>query len=57
MPGLTDYLTQGLRMPVRTYSPWFNLDYKGLQPPNDADKPMFATVAGLSLASAKKVFS
>lgn len=56
MPGLSDYLTSVLRMPARHTSPWQYLDYKGLQPPADADKPMYATVAGLSLVHSKEVF-
>jgi type IV pilus assembly protein PilM len=57
MPGLSEYLTATLRMPVRHTDPWHYFDYKGLQPPTDADKPMYATVAGLSLTPSKEVFS
>jgi type IV pilus assembly protein PilM len=57
MPGLSEYLTATLRMPVRHTDPWHYFDYKGLQPPADADKPMYATVAGLSLTPSKEVFS
>jgi type IV pilus assembly protein PilM len=56
MPGLSDYLTASLRMAVRHTDPWQYFDYKGLQPPSAADKPMYATVAGLSLARHKEVF-
>jgi type IV pilus assembly protein PilM len=56
MPGLSEYLTEALRMPVRHTDPWHYFDYKGLQPPADADKPMYATVAGLSLTPSKEVF-
>lgn len=57
MPGMSDYLTDALRLPVRSHDPWQHLEYKGLQPPSDPDKPMYATVAGLSLIDAKAVFS
>jgi len=57
MPGLSDYLTNELRLPVRHNDPWQYLDYKGLQPPSDADKPMYTTVAGLSLVNPEEVFS
>ena len=57
MPGLSEYLTETLRMPVRHTDPWHYFDYKGLQPPADADKPMYATVAGLSLTPSGEVFS
>lgn len=56
MPGLNDYLTESLRLAVRHSDPWQYLDYKGLQLPAAADKPMYATVAGLSLASPREVF-
>jgi type IV pilus assembly protein PilM len=56
MPGLTEYFTEALRLPVRHTDPWQYFDFKGLQPPSDADKPMYATVAGLSLAPPKAVF-
>ncbi|MBC7707885.1 type IV pilus assembly protein PilM [Polaromonas sp.] len=55
MPGLSDYLTNVLRLAVRHTNPWNYLNYKGLQPPSEADKPMYATVAGLCLANPKKV--
>jgi type IV pilus assembly protein PilM len=57
MPGLSEYLTENLRLAVRHSDPWQYLDYKGLQLPVAADKPMYATVAGLSLAQPKEVFS
>jgi type IV pilus assembly protein PilM len=56
MPGLTDYLTNALRLAVRHNDPWQYLTHKGLQPPSAADKPMYTTVAGLSLAKPKEVF-
>ena len=57
MPGLSDYFTATMRMPVRHTDPWQYFNYKGLQPPSVADKPMYATVAGLCLANPKEVFS
>ncbi len=57
MPGLSEYMTEAMRMPVRHSDPWQYLNFKGLQPPSDADKPMYATVAGLSLAHPKEVFT
>lgn len=57
MPGLSDYLTDTIRLPVRHTDPWHFLDYKGLQPPSAADKPMYATAAGLSMAKPKEVFA
>ncbi len=54
MPGLSDYLINLLRLAVRHTNPWHYLNYKGLQPPSEADKPMYATVAGLCLTDPKK---
>jgi type IV pilus assembly protein PilM len=56
MPGLSEYLTAELRLAVRHSDPWQYMDYKGLQLPAEADKPMYATVAGLSLANPREVF-
>jgi type IV pilus assembly protein PilM len=56
MPGLGDYLTSTLRMPVRAHNPWNLLDYDGLEAPSGPDRLMYATVAGLSLLKPKDVF-
>lgn len=56
MPGLSEYLTSVLRMAVRHFDPWHYFNYKGLQPPSVADRPMYAIAAGLSLAHPKEVF-
>jgi type IV pilus assembly protein PilM len=57
MPGLSDYMTDQLRIPVRTYDPWRYLDAHRLQLPALPDHPMFSTVAGLSLVSPNEVFA
>jgi type IV pilus assembly protein PilM len=57
MPGLSDYLTASLHLASRHADPWNYLDYKGLEAPLDADRPMYATVAGLSLTQPKEVFT
>lgn len=56
MPGLGDYLTNALRLPVRTLDPWQYFDYHRLQPPAKDDKSMFSTVAGLSFTNPKEIF-
>lgn len=56
MPGLSEYLTDAIRLAVRHTDPWQYFNYKGLQPPADADRPMYATVAGLNLARPREVF-
>jgi Tfp pilus assembly PilM family ATPase len=57
IPGLSGYFTQALRMAVRHTDPWQYFDYKGLKPPETADRPMFATVAGLSMVYPKETFA
>jgi type IV pilus assembly protein PilM len=56
MPGLSEYLTNAIRLPVRHSDPWQYFSVKGLQPPSAADRPMYATVAGLSLTRPDQVF-
>jgi type IV pilus assembly protein PilM len=56
MPGLGDYLTNILRMPVRAHNPWNTLDYPGLEAPSGPDRLMYATVAGLSLLNPEEAF-
>ncbi len=56
MPGLSEYMTNSLRIPVRMCDPWQHLDFKGLQPPNTIEKSMYVTVAGLALAQPKEIF-
>ena len=57
MPGLSDYLTAELRLPVRAHDPWLHLKYDGLQAPSGPDQLMYATVAGLSMTNPKEVFA
>lgn len=56
MPGLSDYMTNSLRLAVRACDPWEYCNYKGLQPPSRADKNMYATVMGLSFIKPKELF-
>jgi type IV pilus assembly protein PilM len=56
MPGLSDWLTSNLRLAVRACDPWEYSDFHGLQPPSKADKPMFATVMGLSFIRSEELF-
>jgi type IV pilus assembly protein PilM len=57
MPGLAGYLTNELRLPVRTYDPWNYIDASKFQLPAGPDHPMYATVAGLALTNPHKVFT
>lgn len=57
MPGLSEFMTSSLRMPVRMVDPWHRLDFAGLQPPSGVEKSMYTTVAGLALIGPKEMFS
>lgn len=56
MPGLSEFMTNALRLPVRMCDPWQNLDFAGLQPPSALEKSMYVTVAGLSLINPREIF-
>lgn len=56
MPGLSEYLTNMLRLPVRMCDPWQYLDLHRLQPPNIIEKSMYVTVAGLALLDPGELF-
>lgn len=57
MPGLSEYLTSALRLPVRMYDPLQYLDFGKLQPPNRTEKSIYVTVCGLALTNPKEVFA
>ncbi len=57
MPGLSEYMTDALRLPVRMCDPWHSLKFGKLQPPNNVEKSMYVTVAGLALLDTKEIFS
>lgn len=57
MPGLGNYLTNALKIPVRTHNhPWTLFGHEGVQPPAPADRLMYVTVAGLALLHPAEVF-
>lgn len=57
MPGIAEYMTDKLRLPVRPCHPWDFLDFGGLKPPSETDRSMFLTVAGLALIEPKEIFA
>lgn len=48
MPGIGDYYTNALIMPVRVASPWQQLDFGKLAQPGKQFRPRYITVAGLA---------
>jgi type IV pilus assembly protein PilM len=57
MPGLSDHLTNAMRIPVRTCNPWQHLKMGKLQPPSEIEKSMYVTVSGLALIHPKELFT
>lgn len=57
MPGLSDYLTDNLRLPVRTLDPTSFFNFGSLQPLNLMAHTSYVTVAGLSMASPTEIFA
>lgn len=55
MPGLGEYMTDRLRLPVRTADPWNTLKFKTHLPELD-ERPQYITAAGLSLISPQELF-
>lgn len=56
MPGLSDHMTNLLRLPVKTSDPWNHFTFHGLKPPNPAEKTMYVTAAGLAIINPRKIF-
>jgi len=56
IPGLNEYITAELRLAVRPCDPWQYLSVNKIKLPTLADKQMYATVAGLSMADPKEIF-
>ncbi len=56
MPGLNDYLTSALRLPVNMSDPWQHFSHSNLQPPSLVERSMYVTVSGAALTNPKEVF-
>jgi type IV pilus assembly protein PilM len=56
MPGLSDFMTNSLRMPVRMSDPWHHISFGKLQPPSETEKSMYITVAGLAMIKPSEIF-
>ncbi|HKR82475.1 MAG TPA: type IV pilus assembly protein PilM [Candidatus Saccharimonadales bacterium] len=57
MPGLTEYLTNQLRVAARACEPWQYLEPNRLQPPSQTERLLYTTAAGLALVNPKQVFA
>lgn len=56
MPGLSEYLTDHIRVPVRACDPWSHLSFGRLKPPATDEQSMYLTSAGLALINPGEVF-
>ncbi len=56
MPGLSEYMTNMLRLPVRMTNPWNYISFASLSQPSAIEKPIFATSAGSALLRPKEIF-
>jgi len=57
VPGLSDYLTELLRLPVRSCDPWSHLVFKDIPQPAPDEKSLYITAAGLGLVSPEEPLS
>lgn len=57
IPGLVEYLTNNLRLPVRSYDPWNIISFGKLKLPTSGEESMFVTAAGLALLDPKEPFA
>ncbi len=56
MPGLSEHMTNLLRLPVRMCDPWQRINFVGMEPPHAIERSMYVTVSGLALMNPKEVF-
>lgn len=56
VPGLGEFFTNELVMPVRVASPWQVLNFDALKPPAKQLRPRYITAAGLSLVNPREIW-
>jgi type IV pilus assembly protein PilM len=57
IPGLSEHLTNSLRLPVRSYDPWSTISFGKLKLLTAENDGMFVTAAGLALLDPKEPFA
>ncbi len=57
MPGLAEYLTDDLRIAVRSFDPGSYIDFGRLQPISDSERMSYVTAAGLALTTPVEIFA
>jgi type IV pilus assembly protein PilM len=56
MPGIGEYFTNELILPVRVASPWQRLDFGSLHQPAKQFRPRYISVAGLASVNQKEMW-
>lgn len=56
MPSLVDYLTDNLRIATRLCNFWTKFDTNSIQPPSEAEKSLYVTVAGAAAINPKEIW-
>lgn len=56
LPGLGEFLTDNLKMPVRVANPWHSLSFGHLKVPSGQFKARYITAAGLSIIDPKEIW-
>lgn len=57
VPGLSAYLIDHLRVPVRACSPWDRIQFKHIQPPDPIQQSLYVTAASLAMIQSKEAFA
>ena len=57
MPGLAAYLTDRLRLAVRTFDPAAHIDYSHVPSFAEADHMSYVTAAGLAITNPAEIFA
>jgi type IV pilus assembly protein PilM len=57
MPGLSEHMTNALRLPVHSAEPWETVKFDKVKAPSAEESPSYLTVAGLALMPPKEIFS
>jgi len=56
MPGITEYLTDSLRVPCRMANFWGTFHLHKMDPPSEGERSVYITVAGAALTNPKRIW-
>lgn len=57
VPGLSAYLIDHLRVPVRACSPWDRIQFKHIEPPDPVQQSLYVTAASLAMIQPTEAFA